>query len=289
MGAGSSDLLELLDLERVDQGVFVGRPSDDGRSRVFGGHTVAQALAAACFSIEGLTCHSLHAYFVRPGLPGRPTQYEVSAVRDGSAFATRQVVAVQRDEVVLHLMASFHEPAKGTLEHSAVMPSVAAPETFPPEEERIARLLEAVPPDMRELVKHRWPFEQIRVNDFEPEADPELARTRASRIWVRARTHELPSDGNFHCCALAYASDAGPLEPCMRAVGASFGDSALQVASLDHAVWFHRPVRFDEWLLFVLESPSVSAGRGFSRGSVFDQKGALIASIAQEGVLRQRA
>lgn len=289
MGDAGGDILELLELERVDQGVFMGRPSDDGRSRVFGGHTVAQALAAACFSIDGLTCHSLHAYFVRPGLPGRPTQYEVLAVRDGSAFAIRQVVAVQRDEVVLHLTASFHEPSDGPFAHSAAMPSTAAPDTFPPEGERTARLLEIVPPELRDMVRRTWPFEQIRVNDFEPASDAELHRTRPSRMWVRARTRELPSDPNLHCCALAYASDAGPLEPCMRAVGASFGDGTLQVASLDHAVWFHRPLRFDDWLLFTHESPSVAGGRAFSRGSVYDPKtSTLVASIAQEGVLRAR-
>jgi len=288
MSDGGAGFLELLDLERVDQGVFMGRPSDDGRSRVFGGHTLAQALAAACFSIDGLTCHSLHAYFVRPGLPGRPTQYEVSAVRDGSAFAIRQVVAVQRDEVVLHLMASFHQATPSPLTHSAVMPEVHAPDTFPPEEERIARLLELAPPELHDQVKRRWPFEQIRINDFEPATDPDVQRTRAYRAWVRARARDLPSDPNFHCCALAYASDAGPLEPCMRAVGASFGDSTVQVASLDHAVWFHRPVRFDEWVLFELQSPSVFGARAFGRGSVFAHSGELIASIAQEGVLRER-
>src|SRR5688500_16321308 len=184
MGEAVPSILELLDLERVEQGVFVGRPSDDGRSRVFGGHTVAQALAAACFSIDGLTCHSLHAYFVRPGIPGRPTHYEVSALRDGNAFATRQVVAVQRDEVVLHLVASFHEAVKSGFEHRAAMPSVAAPESFPPEEERTARLLESAPPDLREMIKHKWPFEMIRVNDFDPASDPELQRTRPNRTWV---------------------------------------------------------------------------------------------------------
>jgi len=288
MGEGFPSILELLDLERVEQGVFVGRPSEDGRSRVFGGHTVAQALAAACFSVEGLTCHSLHAYFVRPGIPGRPTHYEVMAVRDGNAFATRQVVAVQRDEVVLHLMASFHEPVKSTFEHRAPMPGVPAPESFPPEEERLARLLEAAPPDLRDLIKHKWPFEMIRINDYHPAADPEEQRARPNRTWMRLRGEGLPEDRNFHCCALAYASDAGPLEPCVRAVGASFGDNSLQLASLDHAVWFHRPIRFDQWTLFVAESPSVAAGRAFSRGSVFDRDGTLVASIAQEGILRSR-
>ena len=289
MGEGSADILELLDLERVDQGVFVGQPSDDGRSRVFGGHTVSQALAAACFSVEGLVCHSLHAYFVRPGIPGRPTQYEVSALRDGSSFATRQVIAVQRDEVVLHLTASFHEQTPSPYSHAVAMPSVAMPDTFPAEPERLAGILELAPPELHAMIKHERPFEFIRINDFEPEPDPELNRTRPHRIWLRARNRELPNDPNFHCCAFAYASDAGPLEPCVRAVGASFNDSAVQLASLDHAVWFHRPLRFDDWVLSVLESPVVAGARAFSRGSVFDMKGALIASIAQEGILRRRA
>lgn len=289
MSDGFSDILQLLDLERVEQGVFVGGPSEDGRSRVFGGHTIGQALAAACFSVEGVVCNSLHAYFVRPGIPGRPTHYEVSAIRDGNSFATRQVIAVQRDEVVLHMVASFHEPTPSAFAHAVAMPAAAAPETFPDEDERLERLMAIVPPDMREQVRRKMPFEFIRVNDFEPAADADQERTRPNRQWLRVRSSGLPSDPNFHCCALAYASDAGPLEPCMRAVGASFGDSTLQVASLDHAVWFHRPPSFSDWTLFTYESPSVAGGRAFSRGSVFARSGELIASIAQEGVLRQRA
>lgn len=289
MGDGFTSILELLDLERVEQGVFVGGPLPDGRSRVFGGHTIGQALAAACFTVEGVVCHSLHAYFVRPGIPGRPTHYEVSAIRDGNAFATRQVVAVQRDEVVLHMVASFHEPTPSRFEHALAMPNVPAPDTFPPEDERVARLLEVLPPELHEQMQRKMPFEFIRVNDFEPEADAERSRTRPNRQWMRARAQDLPSDPNFHCCALAYASDAGPLEPCVRAVGAAFWDPNVQIASLDHAVWFHRPLRFDEWTLFTFESPSVAGARAFSRGSVFNQKGEIVASIAQEGIVRQRA
>lgn len=288
MGDGFTSILELLDLERVEQGVFLGRPADDGRSRVFGGHTIGQALAAACFSVEGVTCHSMHAYFVRPGIPGRPTHYEVSTMRDGNSFATRQVVAIQRDEVVLHMVASFHEPTPSPFNHAIAMPSVPGPDTFPPEDERVAKLIQIVPPEMKELVQHKMPFEFIRINDFEPEPDEELRRTRPGRQWMRARGEGLPNDDNFHCCALAYASDAGPLEPCVRAVGAAFWDPTVQIASLDHAVWFHRPLRFDDWTLFMLESPSVNGARAFSRGSVFNRKGELVASVAQEGVVRKR-
>lgn len=289
------NLLEVLDLDRVDQGVYVGRPSVDGRNRVFGGHTIAQALAAACFSVGDMPCHSMHAYFVRPGLPGRPTQYEVSAIRDGNSFATRQVVAVQRDEVVLALSASFHQSTPDrAFSYGAAAPEAPAPESFPPEAERTERLLQIVPPDLRELVRRRMPIETIRVDDFAPLPVPAgeeetFLRTRPSRIWMRARTDvALPDDANFHRCAFAYASDAGPLEPCMRAVGATFGDASLQVASLDHSLWFHRPLRFDDWLLFSLECRAVAEGRALSRGSVFDRDGVLVASIAQEGVVRQR-
>lgn len=288
MDGGITGLLELLDLERVEQGVFVGRPSNDGRSRVYGGHTVGQALAAACFTVDGYVCHSLHATYVRPGIPGRPTHYEVSALRDGSSFATRQVVAVQRDEVVLHMMASFQEPGPSPYNHAFTRPDVAAPETFPPEDERIAKLAAVLPPEVREQVQRKMPFEFIRVNDFDPEPDADRARTRANRQWIRMRDQGVPDDPNFHLCALAYASDAGPLEPCVRAVAATFWDPNVQIASLDHAVWFHRPLRFDDWLLCVHESPSVAYGRAFSRGSVFSRSGELVASIAQEGVVRPR-
>jgi acyl-CoA thioesterase-2 len=292
------NLLEVLDLDRVDQGVYVGRPSEDGRNRVFGGHTISQALAAACFSVDGMPCHSMHAYFVRPGLPGRPTQYEVSAIRDGNSFATRQVVAVQRDEVVLTLSASFHRATEdeAAFSYSIAPPVAGSPDTFPDEAARTERLLQSVPPDLRDLVRRRMPVETIRVDDFAPLPVPEqqqaetFQRTRPSRVWMRARTDmALPDDDNFHRCAFAYASDAGPLEPCMRAAGASFGDNGLQVASLDHSIWFHRPLRFDDWLLFVFESAVVAEGRALSRGSVFDQKRVLVASIAQEGVVRKRA
>jgi acyl-CoA thioesterase-2 len=297
MESALPSLLEVLDLDRVDQGVYVGRPSEDGRNRVFGGHTIAQALAAACFSVEDMPCHSMHAYFVRPGLPGRPTQYEVSAIRDGNSFATRQVVAVQRDEVVLTLSASFHRSTESEagFSYSAAPPVAPSPESFPDEAARTERLLQSLPPDLHDRVRRTMPVEAIRVDDFAPlpppEHDPEsFQRTRPSRVWMRARADAaLPDDINFHRCALAYASDAGALEPSLRAVGASFGDNGLQVASLDHALWFHRPLRFDDWLLFTFESSVVAEGRALSRGSVFDRKGVLVASIAQEGVLRRRS
>jgi acyl-CoA thioesterase-2 len=284
-GDQPSELLELLDLQSAAQGVFVGPPSRDPRSRVFGGHVLAQALAAACFSVEGSPCHSLHAYFLRPGKPGRPIEYEVLAMRDGQSFATRKVVAVQRDEVNLELIASFAQDEPGP-ERQQAMPDTPPPESFPSEQERIARALEQAPPELHEMMRYKRPIEMIRVDERSlGDRTPTLGPVRT---WMRARG-PLMDDPNLHRCALTYASDMGALEPSMRAIGAGFGDSAMQVASLDHAVWFHRAFRFDDWLLFVFESESVAGGRGFNRGSVFDRHGKLVASIAQEGVMRKRS
>jgi acyl-CoA thioesterase-2 len=280
----AAELLELLDLRSVAQGVFAGAPERDSRSRMFGGHVVSQALAAACFSVEGRACHSLHAYFLRAGKPGRPTEYEVQAMRDGQSFATRKVIAVQRDEPTLELIASFDRGELGA-DCQMAMPDVPPPASFPDEDERIARVLATAPPHMHEMLRRKRAIEAIRIDarDF-ADATPTSAPTRT---WMRTRGR-LFDDANLHRCALAYASDMGALEPSMRAIGARFGDSDMQVASLDHALWFHRPFRFDDWLLFVFESVSVAAGRGYNRGAVFTQEGQLVASIAQEGVMRKR-
>jgi acyl-CoA thioesterase-2 len=284
MTAENAEVLELLDLQTQGKGVFLGPPERAARSRVFGGHVVAQALAAASFTVDGRPCHSMHAYFLRPGKPGRPIEYEVSAMRDGNSFATRKVIGVQRDEVILELTASFDVGSPGA-EHRLAMPDVPAPESYPGEAEREALALAATPPELQEMVRHRWPMEVIRVNprafgDRTPDTAPVMT-------WMRMRG-ALMDDANLHRCALAYASDLGALEPTMRAIGLAFGDTSWQVASLDHALWFHRTFRFDEWLLFVFDSASVASGRGLNRGSVFTRDGVLVASVAQESLARGR-
>jgi len=285
MSSEQSPLLEILDLRSAAQGVFVGGPGEDPRSRLFGGHVLAQALAAACFSVDGVPCHSLHAYFLRPGKPGRPIEYEVQAMRDGQSFVTRKVIAVQRDEVIVELVASFAHDEPGA-EHQRPMPETPGPETFPGEEERLARMLAKAPAEMHDMIRHKRPIEGIRVDERSFEASgPSVGPTRT---WMRARG-ALLDDPNLHRCSLTYASDMGALEPSVRAIGAGFGDAEMQVASLDHAVWFHRPFRFDDWLLFAFESDSVAGGRGLSRGSIYDRKGTLVASMAQEGVMRKRS
>jgi acyl-CoA thioesterase-2 len=205
-------------------------------------------------------------------------------MRDGQRFATRKVVAIQRDEVILELTASFEQEEAGP-EYQLPMPDAPAPESFAAEDERIARTLREAPPELHELLKHKRPIETIRVD--ERSFRDRSASSTPSRTYMRARGRMM-DDPNLHRCALAYASDMGALEPSMRALGLGFGDSAMQVASLDHAVWFHRPFRFDQWLLFVFESVSAAAGRGFNRGNVFSRDGKLVASIAQEGVMRKR-
>jgi acyl-CoA thioesterase-2 len=281
------ELLELLDLQKAGEGVFVGPPAQQpfGNARVFGGQLLAQGLAAASFSVpDDWFCHSLHAYFVRPGTPGRPIDYEVSAMRDGQSFILRKVVAVQRDQLNCELSASFDREQAGP-EYQQAMPETPEPESFPPEDERTARLLETAPPALRSRLQQQTAIEMIRVDgrDF----DSSTPTFGPVRNWVRARS-KLADDPALHRCVLAYASDMGALEPSMRAIGAKFTDSELQVTSLDHAVWFHRPFRIDDWLLFVFESSSVAAGRGMNRGSVYTRGGQLVASIAQENLMRQR-
>jgi acyl-CoA thioesterase-2 len=281
------ELLELLNLQGQGQGVFTGSPARDNIPRVFGGQVLAQALAAASFTVDGPVCHSLHAYFVRPGKSGRPIDYEVANMRDGQSFCLRKVVAVQRDEVNLEMVAAFqYESGASEPEHAFGPPDVPPPESFPDEDTRLAQLLEQAPPEMHAMVSRKRPIEAIRV---EPRVFGQRAPSAAPiHTWMRVRG-QLMDDPNLHRCALAYASDMGLLEPSLRAIGASFGDSGMQVASLDHAIWFHRPFRFDDWLLFALQTDSVASGRGLSHAKVYSRDGKHVATVAQEGVMRQRS
>lgn len=207
-------------------------------------------------------------------------------MRDGRNFATRKVVAVQRDEVNLELVASFcNDDAEESSHHQHVMPEVPPPESFPSEAERLAQQRSGLPPELQAMLQRPRPVEFIAIDDrSRRDATP---RPGFVHTWMRARG-ALANDPNLHRCAFAYASDMMLLEPGMRAIGARFWDDGLQVASLDHALWFHRPFRFDDWLLVASESPSVALGRGFNRASVFDRSGKLVASIAQEGLMRRR-
>jgi acyl-CoA thioesterase-2 len=280
--------MTLLDLQSSGQGVFIGPMAESrgaARTRVFGGQVLAQGLAAACFTVPpDVPCHSLHAYFARPGIPGRPIEYEVSAMRDGQSFVLRNVAAVQRDELTCQLLVSFGRDTPGP-EYQPAMPDTPPPESFPPEAERLERLLEKAQPIQRAFLQQRSPIESISV-DVIDWTDPTPARGTV-RGWFRVR-EQLAADPRLHQCALAFASDMGLLGPSVRAIGGSFGDPELQIASLDHALWFHRPFEWNDWLLFVFESLSVAGGRGLSRASIYTREGQLVASVAQEGLMRQR-
>jgi acyl-CoA thioesterase-2 len=285
MSESAAELLDVLNLQSHGEGVFTAAPVQDGLDRVFGGQLLGQSLAAATHTVvEDWPCHSLHAYFVRPGKPGRPIEYEVSAMRDGQRLATRRVLAIQRDEVVLELIASFEREEPGA-EYQEPMPIAPRPESFPPEDERMARALALAAPGQRRFMERKRPIEFIAIDEREP--SDSAPTTEPLRYWMRVRG-ALPGDARLHRCALAYASDMGALQAAMRAGGLTFRDSAVQVASLDHALWLHRPFRFDDWLLFTFNPMSVSAGRGLSRGSVHTREGKHVASIVQEGLMRVR-
>ena len=278
-----SDLLSVLNVRAVGQDKFEATSPTNGWKRVFGGQVVGQALAAAVNTVEGRNPHSLHAYFILGGDPSIPIAYEVDRIRDGGSFTTRRVQAKQRGEVIFSMIASFHKQEAG-FEHSLQMPNVAPPEQLPDE----AALKAKLPIMLRGYVDLTWPIE-MRVVDLERYLSPEQPRTE-HRIWMRAR-RPLPSDLSLamHQCALAFASDYSLLETGLIGHGMLLGDPRIMAASLDHAVWFHRPFRADEWLLYVQDSPSAQDARAFCRGSVFSRDGALVASVAQEGLLRLRS
>lgn len=275
-------LLGLLELEPVGEDVFRGRNEFVRGSRLFGGQVLAQALAAAARTLESRRPHSLHGYFLRSGDPAEPVLYGVERIRDGGSFTTRRVVALQRERALFTLAASFHEPEEG-VEHQAPGPRAPEPEAWPSWEERARQAGEAVPAVVKEWMRTEKAFE------LRSEAPPSwLAREPSqgpNRAWLRARG-ALPEDPVLHACLVAYASDMGLVDNVYRP-HAERGRPRVQVASLDHALWLHRPFRVDDWLLYHQESPVASGGRGFVRGALYDGAGWRVASVAQEGLARR--
>lgn len=276
-------MVETLDLERLERNLFRGRSPQVGWQRVFGGQVIGQALVAAARTVEGRLAHSLHGYFMRPGDPEVPILYQVERDRDGRSFSTRRVVAVQHGKPIFNMAASFHHAEEG-FDHQLAMPEVPAPDELPSEREILAHFPDTIPANIRAYFERERPIE-LR---------PAAARDYLSRetmeplqhVWIRA-TSTLPDDPELHQCVLAYASDITLLDTSLLAHGRSVFDRDLQLASLDHALWFHRPFRADDWLLYSQDSPSACGARGFNRGSVFTREGALIASVAQEGLIRR--
>jgi acyl-CoA thioesterase-2 len=278
------DLLSILDLEPLEVNLFRGRSPAVTWQRVFGGQVVGQALVAACRTVEGRSPHSLHAYFLLPGDPKVPIIYDVDRIRDGKSFTTRRVVAIQHGHPIFSMSASFHVDEPG-FNHQAKMPDVPKPEELPSETEIRQRALPGMPEPMRRYFERERPIE-LRPVEFERYLGKKFEDGRF-HVWIRA-TGALPDDPAIHQCVLAYASDMTLLDSALIPHGRTIFEKEIMAASLDHALWFHRPFRADDWLLYAQDSPSAQGARGFSRGLIFSRDGALIASVAQEGLIRER-
>lgn len=285
MTSAIETLLSILDLEQLEHNLYRGRSPQVGWQRVFGGQVIGQALVAAGRTVEGRGVHSLHAYFMRPGDPAVPIIYEVDRLRDGGSFTTRRVTAIQHGQPIFAMSCSFQVLEDGLVHQHIDMPAVPPPEDLPGEEEIARDYIARAPEGVRKYWSRPRPLE-IRPVDI----GLYLRRDRiepAQYIWVRA-VEKLPDDPAIHSCVLAYASDLTLLDSSLVAHGRSVFDRDMQAASLDHAMWFHRPFRADEWLLYAEDSPSASGARGFTRGSLFSRDGRLVASVAQEGLIRVR-
>jgi acyl-CoA thioesterase-2 len=276
-------VVELLDLEQIEVDIFRGRsPENERRQRVFGGQVAGQALVAAGRTVPGdRPVHSLHAYFIRPGDPAVPLIYLVDRVRDGRSFTTRRVSTVQHGKVIFTLSASFHHPEPGVL-HQIPMPDVRPPEEVPTAAERMERLMGAKARDYS--FSNPFDIRNLGPSSYEAVGDPSLRATH-SMAWLRA-DGDLPDDPLLHVCMLTYASDMTLLDTVLLANGLSWADGKTAGSSLDHAMWFHRPFRADQWLLYSQESPVASGGRGLARGELFTRDGELVVSVVQEGLIR---
>jgi acyl-CoA thioesterase-2 len=277
--------LQLLELEPLEVNLFRGASRDIGSPQVFGGQVLGQAMRAAYATIDGRQVHSLHAYFLRRGDFNAPIVYQVDRSRDGGSFSSRRVVAIQHGAQILHMAASFQVPEAG-LEHQIAMPDVPPPEALPDLREVFEAQQTPLPPAARRFAGRNSPFEfrSVQVLDY---AHPEPGPPRMD-VWFRT-VDKLGDDVQTHACLLAYVSDYHLIATAMRPHGYTFASPDIVAASIDHAMWFHRPVRVDEWLLYSIESPIAVGARGFARASLFTRAGTLVASTAQEGLLRVSA
>lgn len=286
MADETRELLGLLDVERSGEDMFIGRSPATGWKRVFGGQVVAQALAAASRTVDDARpVHSLHGYFMRPGDPAKPIAYHVERYRDGHSFTTRGVLARQNGEIIFSMSASFHRMEEG-MSHQLPMPQVPPPESLSPDEELLRGKGPAITLTMQNYLTRDRPIE-LRPADPERYAHPRPGPPARRDIWFKAKS-PLPGDARLHQCIFAYASDLTIIETALVPHGRSLFDPELMMASLDHAIWYHKPFRLDEWLLYSQDSPASAGGRGFNRGLVFTRQGELVASVTQEALMRRR-
>jgi acyl-CoA thioesterase-2 len=284
MGKALDRLLELLDLEQIEANIFRGVSPEERVQRVFGGQVAGQALVSAGRTVpDDRPVHSLHAYFIRPGDPSVPLVYTVDRVRDGRSFTTRRVSAIQHGHTIFTLSASFQHPEPGPV-HADPMPDVPRPEEIEPSRDRLARYFGGHDKQPREIRDNPIDLRSVGPLSFEAEHDPSLRTTR-NMVWLRV-DGELPDDPLLHVCLMTYASDMTLLDPVLLGHGLSWTDGRTSGASLDHAMWFHRTFRIDQWLLYAQESPIASGARGLARGEVFTAGGDLVVSVVQEGLIR---
>jgi len=278
------DLRETLKLEQLEVNLFRGFSPAPDAGRIYGGQVIAQSLLAAYATVEGRVCHSLHCYFIRPGDPKIPIIFEVDRSRDGHSFTTRRVIAVQHGRQIFNLAASFQTPETG-FEHQAEMPQTVGPEGLPD----LAEALGRVGPHLSEEEQrpsYLRPVDIRFIDTTEPNPDGTPLEPM-QRAWFRI-AHPLPDELLWHQVTMAYASDMGLLSTSLRPHGSMWNAPQIQGASLDHAMWFHRPTDFTQWHLYVMDSPSASGARGLNRGTIFRHDGTLVASTAQEGLIRFR-
>jgi acyl-CoA thioesterase-2 len=275
-------LVAILDLEELEVNIFRGRSPEENRQRVFGGQVAGQALVAAGRTVERGLVHSLHAYFLRPGDPATPILYQVDRIRDGRTFTTRRVVAIQHGHAIFHLSASF-QPEEPGPDHQIPMPAAPDPDSLPTFEERMRKVADRLPKEAQQWMGRDRPIEVRAVvggNPFRP-----TPRAPRQLVWIRA-SGRLPDPLLLHQCVVAYASDMTLLDTATLPHAIAWNDPGYLMASLDHAMWFHRPFRADEWLLYAQESPSAHGARGFTTGHLFTRDGRLAVSVAQEGLIR---
>jgi acyl-CoA thioesterase-2 len=280
----ADELVALFDLEPSGEDRFVGHSPNNGWKRVFGGQVLAQALVAAERTLASREPHSLHAYFLLAGDPREPITFEVERLRDGRSFTTRRIVARQRGEPIFVMTASFKVTEPG-FDHFAPMPKAPPPEDCPDPREAIEQLEGPARFRLKGMLDSTWPidFRPTDLSRYAPGVPLEPRQTQWARIG-----EPLPDDPALHRAAILYLSDMWLLQTALGAHGRSIYDNRIQIASLDHALWFHRPARADDWLLYVQDSPNASGATALIRGLFYARDGALIASVAQEGLLRQR-
>lgn len=285
------ELFKLLDLEPIEVNLFRGISPQTKWPRVFGGQVIGQAMVAACRTVEGRLPHSLHAYFILPGDPAVPIIYQVNRLRDGRSFSTREVTAIQHGQAIFSMIVSFAKEEKDSFVHQEEMPDVPPPEAFAPEKMAGHPLLKDAPRFVKAFFESDRPHRRRPVEMRPVEFERYLgAKAPGGRInfWIRANA-ELPEDLTIHQCALAYASDMALLDSIAARHGRALFEENIMAASLDHAMWFHRPFRADEWMLYSQDSPSANGGRGLARGMIFTREGVHVATVAQEGLVRLRS